>query len=37
LVEQARDVAHNLLMNAPEVADAHLARWLGAKEDYLRV
>jgi ATP-dependent DNA helicase RecG len=37
LVEQARDVAQNLLMNAPEIADAHLARWLGAKEDYLRV
>jgi len=37
LVEQARDVAQNLLTNAPEIADAHLARWLGAKEDYLRV
>ena len=37
LVEQARDVAHNLLTHAPEIADAHLARWLGAKEDYLRV
>lgn len=37
LVEQARDVAQHLLLNAPEIADAHLARWLGAKEDYLRV
>ncbi|MBM3337829.1 MAG: ATP-dependent DNA helicase RecG, partial [Betaproteobacteria bacterium] len=37
LVEQARDVAHNLLTHAPAIADAHLARWLGAKEDYLRV
>jgi ATP-dependent DNA helicase RecG len=37
LVEQARDVAQNLLLHAPEIADAHLARWLGAKEDYLRV
>ena len=37
LVEQARDVAHHLLTHAPEIADAHLARWLGAKEDYLRV
>ena len=37
LVEQARDVAQQLLMHAPEIADAHLARWLGAKEDYLRV
>jgi ATP-dependent DNA helicase RecG len=37
LVAQARDVAHDLLAHAPEIADAHLARWLGAKEDYLRV
>ncbi len=37
LVERARDVAQTLLSKAPAVADAHLARWLGAKEDYLRV
>ena len=37
LVEQARDVAQDLLNHQPAVADAHLARWLGAKEDYLRV
>jgi ATP-dependent DNA helicase RecG len=37
LVEQARDVAHHLLLHEPAIADAHLARWLGAKEDYLRV
>ncbi len=37
LVEKARDVAQQLLTTQPAVADAHLARWLGAKEDYLRV
>ncbi len=37
LVEQARDVAQQLLAESSAVADAHLARWLGAKEDYLRV
>jgi ATP-dependent DNA helicase RecG len=37
LVERARDVAQALLTTQPTVADAHLARWLGAKEDYLRV
>lgn len=37
LVEKARDLAQQLLATRPEVADAHLARWLGAKEDYLRV
>lgn len=37
LVEQARDIAQHLLLHHPAIADAHLARWLGAKEDYLRV
>ncbi len=37
LVERARDVAQQLLASQPAIADAHLARWLGAKEDYLRV
>ncbi len=37
LVEKARDIAQQLLSTQPAVADAHLARWLGAKEDYLRV
>lgn len=37
LVEQARDIAQHLLLHEPAIADAHLARWLGAKEDYLRV
>lgn len=36
LVERARDLAHQLLVQHPDVADAHLARWLGAREDYLR-
>jgi len=37
LVERARDVAVTLLAQQPEVAEAHLARWLGAREDFLRV
>ena len=37
LVEKARDLAQHLLAERPDIADAHLARWLGAKEDYLRV
>ncbi len=37
LVEKARDLAQRLLNEAPNIADAHLARWLGAREDYLRV
>ena len=37
LVERARDLASTLLAQQPEVAEAHLARWLGAREDFLRV
>lgn len=37
LVERARDLAATLLTQQPEVAEAHLARWLGAREDFLRV
>ena len=37
LVEKARDLSQRLLTDAPQIAGAHLARWLGAKEDYLRV
>ncbi len=37
LVEKARDLAQRLLTDGPAIADAHLARWMGAKEDYLRV
>ena len=41
LVDQARDVAHDLLhANTPEKAatvEAHLARWLGGREEFLKV
>jgi ATP-dependent DNA helicase RecG len=38
LVEQARDVAHNLIQDAvDDVVEAHLARWLGGKEEFLKV
>jgi ATP-dependent DNA helicase RecG len=37
LVEKARDVATQLLGNAPDVVDAHLTRWLGGREDFLKV
>ena len=41
LVDQARDVAHDLLhATTPEKAatvEAHLARWLGGKEEFLKV
>jgi len=37
LVERARNMALTLLAQQPEVAEAHLARWLGAREDFLRV
>ena len=37
LVEAARDAAPALLRDAPRVAEAHLQRWLGARQQYLRV
>jgi ATP-dependent DNA helicase RecG len=39
LVDQAREVAQSLLENAASAAtvDAHLARWLGGKEEFLKV
>jgi ATP-dependent DNA helicase RecG len=37
LVERARDVAQMLLRDDPATVNAHLARWLGAREDYLKV
>lgn len=37
LVEIARDLAQRLLQENTDVADAHLARWLGSREDFLRV
>ncbi|HQQ36153.1 MAG TPA: helicase-related protein, partial [Rugosibacter sp.] len=36
LVEKARQLADELLRDAPDVADAHLARWLGGREDFLK-
>ena len=37
LVEQARNVAEELLHNDPQTAGAHLARWLGQREEFLKV
>jgi len=37
LLEAARDAADRLLREWPERADAHLERWLGGKQEYLRV
>jgi ATP-dependent DNA helicase RecG len=37
LLEQARAVAATLLRDDPAAARAHLARWLGARHEYLKV
>ena len=37
LLECARDAAADLLREQPQVADAHLQRWLGGRQNYLRV
>ena len=37
LVEQARTVAHDLLRDDPATVELHLARWLGVREEFLRV
>ncbi len=38
LVEQARDLAHRLIHDAvDDVVEAHLARWLGGREEFLKV
>ncbi|MES2901716.1 MAG: ATP-dependent DNA helicase RecG [Pseudomonadota bacterium] len=38
LVEQARDVAQQLIQDgADSVVEAHLARWLGGREEFLKV
>jgi ATP-dependent DNA helicase RecG len=37
LVEKARDVAQTLLRDDPATVDAHLARWLGGREEFLKV
>lgn len=37
LVEKARTVAHMLLRENPAAVDAHLTRWLGMREEFLKV
>lgn len=37
LVEIARDQATRLLATSPDVVDAHLTRWLGGREEFLKV
>jgi ATP-dependent DNA helicase RecG len=37
LVEKARDLALRLLHEDPATVEAHLARWLGGREDFLKV
>lgn len=37
LVEKARDTAQALLQHATDIVDRHLARWLGGREDFLKV
>jgi ATP-dependent DNA helicase RecG len=37
LLEAARNAADDMLRIWPERAEAHLARWLGGRQDYLRV
>ncbi len=37
LVDLARDLAQQLLHDDPATVEAHLARWLGMREDYLKV
>src|SRR5262249_28551479 len=36
LLEEARDAAEQLLADHPDVVEAHLLRWLGSKEDFIR-
>ncbi|HZS80119.1 MAG TPA: ATP-dependent DNA helicase RecG, partial [Herbaspirillum sp.] len=37
LVEKARDLAQQLLHSDDAIVDAHLQRWLGGREDFLKV
>jgi len=37
LIETARDIAQKLLQTDPATVAAHLQRWLGEREDYLKV
>ena len=36
LLQEARKVAEELLAHDPEAVQAHLARWLGGKQEYIR-
>jgi ATP-dependent DNA helicase RecG len=36
LIEQARDAADSLLQREPAAAEAHLARWLGGREEFVK-
>jgi len=36
LVEIAREFAHDLLHNDPEIAQEHVRRWLGSRADFLK-
>ena len=37
LLESARDVAGLLIASHPQLVEKHLSRWLGGRQDYLRV
>ena len=37
LLDEARAVAQTLLREQPQIAGRHLQRWLGGRENYLRV
>ena len=37
LLETARRVAPNLVASHPDLVECHLARWLGGRQEYLRV
>ena len=36
LIEQARDAADELLEREPAAAAAHLTRWLGGREEFIK-
>ena len=36
LVEMARSVAETMLTEQPELAERHLRRWLGSREELLK-
>jgi ATP-dependent DNA helicase RecG len=36
LIEQARDDADDLMLREPAAATAHLARWLGGKQEFFK-